>query len=176
KISFFMQFSGYSWATVYITTGFMHFLYFLNKYSAPLFSRGLWRNQPAVKTNRTNGQHLAHLLYGIYLSVLFYEPVYEPSPLEKMAMAFFNMSRSSSVSLSFLRKILNSCSSELILGLSRSVLPPLKRGFLRHLLSRLGSTSNSLATAATEPLTTLTSTAMILNESSNFLCISTNRA
>ena len=167
-----MQFSGYSWATVYITTGFMHFLYFLNKYFAPLFSRGLWRNQPAVKTTGTNGQHLAHLRYGIYLSVLFYEPF----PLEKMAMAFFNMSRSSSVSLSFLRKILNSCSSELILGLSRSVLPPLKRGFLRHLLSRLGSTSNSLATAATEPLTTLTSTAMILNESSNFLCISTNRA
>src|SRR5690606_36587340 len=86
-----------------------------------------------------NGQHLAHLLYGIYLSVLFYEPVYEPSPLEKMAMAFFNMSRSSSVSLSFLRKILNCYSSELILGLSRSVLPPLKRGFLHHLLSRLGS-------------------------------------
>src|SRR5690606_6267049 len=126
-----MQFSGYPGATVYIAAGFVHFLYFLNKYPAPLFSRGLWRNQPTVKATGTNGQYPAHLLYGIYFAVFFYEPVYGPSPLEKMAMAFFNMSRSSSVSLSFLRKILSSCSSGLILGLSGRPLLPLYRGFLR---------------------------------------------
>src|SRR5690606_179433 len=108
--------------------------YFIYKCFTALLPRGLGRNQPTVKTTTANVQHFAHLLNGIYLSVLLYEPVYGPSPLEKMAMAFFNISRSSSVSLNFLRKTLNSCSSGLFLGLSVKSLFPLSRVFLRHFL------------------------------------------
>src|SRR5690606_4493757 len=108
-----------------ILTVAVYLLYFIHKCFTALFPRGLGRNQPTVKTTAVNVQHFAHLLNGIYLSVLLYEPVYGPSPLEKMAMAFFNISRSSSVSLNFLRKTLNSCSSGLILGLSGKTLFPL---------------------------------------------------
>src|SRR5690606_159066 len=103
----------------------VYLLYFIHKCFTPLFPGGLGANPPTVKTTATNVKYFAHLLYGIYFSVLLYEPVYGPSPLEKMAMAFFNISRSNSVSLNFLRKTLSSCSSGLILGLSGKTLFPL---------------------------------------------------
>jgi hypothetical protein len=62
--------------------------------------------KPVVKSADAYLLHPTHLLYGILVPMLLYESVYRPSPLEKMLMAFFRMSRSRCASFSSLCNLL----------------------------------------------------------------------
>ena len=90
-----IQFLGYTCTSIPL-------LKFIKQRFNPSFQRllslrdlscGVFR--PFVIRPTTDIKHFTHLLNGMYIAVLGYEPVDFPSLLEKKRTAFFKMSRSS---------------------------------------------------------------------------------
>src|SRR5690606_2945062 len=131
----------------------------------PKLPIAFWPGQPLVETAAADLEHNGHLLNWKYIHMVLNEDIFAQSPLEKMATAFFNIAFSSSASFSRFLNSLTSCSSGLILSFFGSMVPPLNRGSIRHLLNLLGSRSSSLAACETEPFEYDNSTAIFLNDS-----------
>jgi len=94
-----------------------------------------------------------------------YEPEYLLSLLEKMLMAFFNMSRSICVSSSSFFKLASSCSAALRITFPfpGKLLPCLLENSFRHLYSKVTLISSSFARAIRSVRVLLSSTLISLN-------------